>query len=101
LAGFFFGIDFFAVHRYFKHTAAGGDQREGTNILFEPEKFFRQTDGLRLVVSHAAIFDGNLQCHIRHGRTAPPCRQETRLFLTSQPLPPILPVLFSVTNDVN
>jgi len=51
------GIDFFSVHRDFKDAASGWNEFQRTNVLFEPKKFFRQTDGLRLVVSHAAIFD--------------------------------------------
>jgi hypothetical protein len=53
----FLGVDFLSVHGDFKDAASGRDERQRTNVLFEPKKFFRQTDGLRLVVSHAAIFD--------------------------------------------
>jgi hypothetical protein len=31
--------------------------------LFEPQQFFRQTDGMRLVVSSGAIFDFDFQRH--------------------------------------
>jgi hypothetical protein len=31
--------------------------------LLEPQQFLRQTDGLRLVVSSRAVFDGDLDCH--------------------------------------
>jgi hypothetical protein len=56
----FLGIDFLAVDHDLEHAAACGNELQRTDILFEPEKFFRQTDGLRLIVSHAAIFDRNL-----------------------------------------
>ena len=63
LTGLFFGVDFLAVDAHFENSATCRYERERTNILFEPEQFFRQTDGMRLVVSDAAIFDGNLQFH--------------------------------------
>jgi len=62
-AGFFLGIDFLPVDAHLKNSAPGGDKSQGTNILFEPQKLFRQTDGLRLVVSNTAIFNSNFQCH--------------------------------------
>jgi hypothetical protein len=63
LAGFLLGIDFLSVNAHFKDPATCRDQRQRTNILFQPQKFFRQTDGLRLVVSNAAIFDDYFQSH--------------------------------------
>jgi hypothetical protein len=33
------------------------------DILFQSQKFFRQTDGLRLVISNAAILDDDLNLH--------------------------------------
>lgn len=58
-----FGINRLSIDTDLKRTARRRDQMQRTNILFEPEQFFRQTDGLRLVVSKAAIFNGNVQVH--------------------------------------
>lgn len=57
------GIDFFSIDADLECPAAGWNQFQRANVLFEPQKLFRQTDGLWLIVSNAAIFDCNLQCH--------------------------------------
>ena len=59
----FFRVDFLPVHNDFEDPATRRNQFQRSNILFEPQKFFRQTDGLRLIISHAAIFDRNLESH--------------------------------------
>jgi hypothetical protein len=53
------------IDRDLKHAAAGRNQLQRTDVLFEFQQFVRQTDGLRFVVSSRAIFDGNLECHSR------------------------------------
>jgi hypothetical protein len=63
LARLEFGIYRFSIDPDLKSPARRRDQMQRANILFEPEQFFRQTDGLRLVVSKAAIFNGNVQVH--------------------------------------
>ena len=76
------GIDFFAINADLKSTATGGHQFQCAYILFESQELFRQTDGLWLIVSNAAIFDCNLQahdsCNNRKTRTVPDSRQELR-----------------------
>jgi hypothetical protein len=56
-------MNFFAIGRDFKGATAAGDELERTNVLFELEQFLRQTDGVRLIVSSGAIFDGDFQGH--------------------------------------
>ncbi len=63
-ARFLFGVNFFLVHRHFENSATGRNQRERTDLLLELQKFIRQTDGLRFVVSERAIFNGNLHSHM-------------------------------------
>jgi hypothetical protein len=58
-------VDEFPVDGDFEFAAAGRDEGERMNVLFEPQEFFRQTDGLRFVVSNAAILDGDRQWHKR------------------------------------
>jgi hypothetical protein len=63
LASFELGIDQVAVHREFEATASGGDQLEVLNLLLvRREKLARQTDGLRLIISHRTILE--FQVHI-------------------------------------
>ena len=57
------GMDLVAIHHNFKHAAARGDQFERVDLLLEFQKLFRQTDGLRLVISSCAILDCNVQWH--------------------------------------
>ena len=46
-----------------EHTASCGYQRQRGNVFLEFEQFFRQTDGLRFVISNRAIFDRYLKGH--------------------------------------
>jgi pre-rRNA-processing protein TSR3 len=62
LPGLEFRVHQVPVHGQLKATSAGGDQLEVLDLLFVPsQQFGRQTDGLRLVVSHRAILQ--LQIH--------------------------------------
>jgi hypothetical protein len=63
LARFELGIDQIAIQGYFKTPASGWDQLEVLNfLLVGGEKLARQTDGLRLIISHAAILE--FQVHV-------------------------------------
>ena len=59
------GIDELAINCYFEAAPARRDQLQGADFLFEWKEFFRQTDGLWLVVSERAILDCNLKTHNR------------------------------------
>ena len=51
-----------AVHGDFKASTGGRQQVQRFDLMFElKQQLFRQTDGVRLVVSGGAVFDGN--CH--------------------------------------
>ena len=63
------GIDGVSINGDLETPAAGRDQREGPNVLFELQQFVRQTDGVRLVVSNTAILDGDFQTHGNDGHT--------------------------------
>ena len=84
LPGLQLGMDFFAIDADLKRAAARGHEGQPANVLLEPQQFFRQTDGMRLVVSSGAILDRYIQ---RHGselspvQTTAACqpRQATRL----------------------
>ena len=65
LAGLQFGIDFVAINGDLKSTAARWHQGERADELFEFQNFFRQTDGMGLVISSRAIFNFHVQCHSR------------------------------------
>ena len=56
-------VDLLSIDRNLKHAAAGRNQLERADVLFEFQEFFRQTDGLGLVVSSRAILDGDVQGH--------------------------------------
>jgi hypothetical protein len=57
------GIKQVAVQRKLEATASAGDQLEVLNLLLvRREKLARQTDGLRLVISHRTILE--FQVHI-------------------------------------
>ena len=63
LAGFQLGIDQVAVDAQLEASAARGDELELFDLLLVGgQQLARQTDGLRLVVSHRAVF----QFHV-HG----------------------------------
>jgi hypothetical protein len=56
-----FGVHEVAVERYFKAAPTRGDKREVLDLLLElRQEIGRQTDGLRFVVSHRAVFDFHL-----------------------------------------
>lgn len=59
-AGLQFRVDQFVVDTNLELSAAGGNQGEACDVLFEFEQLLRQTDGLRFVVSNTAVFDRNL-----------------------------------------
>ena len=73
LSGRFLAVDDFAVDRDFEHATAHRDKGEGLDVLFQAQELFRQTDGLRLVVSKAAILDADFQ-----GHDAPTLKSSTR-----------------------
>lgn len=52
-----------AVHRDLERAAARRHEGQGLDVVLEPQELFRQTDGLRLVVSSGAVFDANFQSH--------------------------------------
>ena len=64
LSCFQLGINLFAIDGDFKDAAARWNQSEGTDLLLEHQKFFRQTDGFGFVASSSAIFNGDFQAHI-------------------------------------
>ena len=57
------GMEFLSISRDFKRAASARDELEGADVLLEFEKFLRQTDGVRLVVSSSAIFNGDVESH--------------------------------------
>lgn len=63
------GIDQLPVERHFKASPTGRLQLEAFDLLFVAgEQFRRQTDGLRLVVSHRAVTEMDLH---RYGPLVP------------------------------
>ena len=56
-------MELLSIGRDFKRATSAWDEFEERNMLLELEKFFRQTDGMRLVVSSGAILDRNFQWH--------------------------------------
>ena len=58
-----FGINKFAVDADFESATAGRNQLERANALLEFQKLFRQTDGMRFVVSDRAVFDDDFRAH--------------------------------------
>ena len=82
LAGLQFGINFLPIDADLKGAAARGHEFQGTDSLFQGKDFFRQTDGLRFVVSSRAIFDGDFRIHVcnltPHSRHDSSTRQEVR-----------------------
>ncbi len=57
------GVDEFATHGQLETAAAGGNQLQVLDLLLvRAQQLGRQTDGLRLVVSHRAVF----QFHMHH-----------------------------------
>lgn len=58
-------MNFFAINAHLERAAARRHQRQRTDVLLQLEQFFRQTDGVRFVVSGRAIFDGYVHAHDR------------------------------------
>ena len=58
-----FGINFLPIDAHLKHAAAGRHQRKRADVLLELQKFFRQTDGVRFIVSSRTVFDFDFQAH--------------------------------------
>jgi hypothetical protein len=54
----------FAIGANLESAAARGNERKRLDALAEFKNFGRQTDGLRRVVSHHAIFDRHLSFHL-------------------------------------
>jgi hypothetical protein len=51
------GVDGLAVGGDLKSATAPRNELQRGDILLKLEQFFRQTDGVRLIVSHRAVFD--------------------------------------------
>jgi hypothetical protein len=57
LAGFQLGVEQFAVDAQLEAPAARRDQFQVPDLLFvSGQQFARQTDGLRFIISHRAVF---------------------------------------------
>jgi hypothetical protein len=79
LAALQFGIDGFAVDRDLETTAARRNQLQRADALLQFKEFFRQTDGMRFVVSDRAVFNGDFQTHKRaNARARKTARQAFR-----------------------
>ena len=65
IAGIELGMEELAIGADFEGAAARRDQGERFDALAQLENFGRQTDGLRRVVSHDAVFDRHFGFH--HG----------------------------------
>jgi hypothetical protein len=63
IAGSELGMKCLPIHDDLKCAAARRHQAERFDILFQSQKFLRQTDGFRLVVSNTAILDDDLYAH--------------------------------------
>jgi len=63
ITGFELRIKCLPIHDDLKCASASGHQAEGFDVLFQSQKFLRQTDGFRLVISNAAIFDNDFYAH--------------------------------------
>ena len=57
------GMDLLAIRGDFIGAATRRHELEGADVLLELEEFFRQTDGIRLVVSSSAIFNRDVERH--------------------------------------
>ena len=62
-------VDVLSIDGDLETPAARRHERQRTNVLFQLEQLVRQTDGMRLVVSNAAVFDGDFQTHGDDGNT--------------------------------
>lgn len=57
------GIDFLPINDDLERSTASWSQSERLDIPFEGQKFLRQTDGFRLIVSNRAVLNDNLYAH--------------------------------------
>jgi hypothetical protein len=57
------GVKWLAIYRDLKRAPAPRHQGKRLDILFQAQKFFRQTDGFRLVISNRAILDDDFYAH--------------------------------------
>jgi hypothetical protein len=57
------GMKCLSIDDNLKCSTTRRHQAERFDILFQSQKFFRQTDGLGLVISNRAILDDNFQAH--------------------------------------
>ena len=68
-AGFELRVDQFVPNCHLEAPAAGGDEREALDLLLATgEQLGRQTDGLRLVSSHRAVFHFHVHDAPQSGR---------------------------------
>src|SRR4029077_44704 len=63
ITGFELRIECLPIHDDLKCATACRHQAERFDVLFQSQKFFRQTDGFGLVISNAAIFDNDFYAH--------------------------------------
>jgi hypothetical protein len=71
------GVNQLPVHGQLKTPTAGGDQFQVADALFEgSQQLARQTDGLRLIVSHRTV----LQLHIHEVLHSQVCLGENTLY---------------------
>ena len=62
-------VDQFVPDRHLEAPAAGGNEREGLDLLLATgEQLGRQTDGLRLIPSHRAVFQFHVHDAPQSGR---------------------------------
>jgi len=63
IAGSKLGMKCLPIHDDLKYATACRDQAERFDILFQSQKFLRQTDGFGLVISNTAILDDDFYVH--------------------------------------
>lgn len=83
VAGLALGKDAFPINADFEHAATRGDEFDRSQPLFEFEKFDRQTDGFRFVISGRAIFDREFRFH--RGKNVVRARKSVQRFKTAAP----------------
>src|SRR5207249_11402824 len=63
LAGGQLRMNLLSINGDFERATARRNERKGPDVLLKPQQFFRQTDGMRLIVSSRAILDRDLDWH--------------------------------------
>ena len=63
IAGSELGIKYLPIHDNLKCAAACRHQSKRFDVLFQSQKFLRQTDGFDLVISNRTILDNDFQAH--------------------------------------